>query len=53
MEEPKLEGTFDLNKILVPRLPGDEVKVKLWSKGETKTVTVKLQEVVNAPTQDL
>jgi serine protease Do len=53
IEGQKLEGTFDLNKILVPRLPGESVKVKLWSRGETKTVTVKLQEVVNTPTQDL
>jgi S1-C subfamily serine protease len=41
----KVEGTFDLNKILIPKKPGDKVEVKFWSKGQTKTATVTLQEV--------
>lgn len=41
----KVEGTFDLNKALIPHKPGDTVTVKYWSKGETKTTKVKLQEI--------
>jgi S1-C subfamily serine protease len=41
----KIDGTFDMNRILVPKKPGDVVSVKFWSNGETKTVRVKLQEL--------
>ncbi|AIE84270.1 serine protease HtrA [Fimbriimonas ginsengisoli Gsoil 348] len=41
----KVEGTFDLNKILIPRKPGDKVQVRFWSKGQTKTTSVVLQEI--------
>jgi S1-C subfamily serine protease len=45
IDDQKVEGTFDLNKALVPHKPGDTVTVKYWSKGETKTAKVKLQEI--------
>jgi S1-C subfamily serine protease len=41
----KIDGTFDMNRILVPKKPGDVVSVKFWSNGATKTVRVKLQEL--------
>jgi serine protease Do len=41
----KVDGTFDLNRILIPKKPGDTVTVKFWSKGTIKTTQVKLQEI--------
>lgn len=40
-----VNGSFDLNKILIPHKPGDKVQVKFWSKGATKTASVTLQEI--------
>ena len=45
IEGEKINGTFDLNKALVPHKPGDKVKVKYWSRGEIKNATVTLQEI--------
>ncbi|MGV3617992.1 MAG: S1C family serine protease [Fimbriimonas sp.] len=45
IDNQKVEGTFDLNKALVPHKPGDTVTVKYWSRGQTKTAKVKLQEI--------
>lgn len=39
-----VESTFDLNRALVPKRPGDVVKVKFWSRGEVKTASVTLRE---------
>jgi S1-C subfamily serine protease len=36
-----------LNKVLTPHKPGETVSVKYWSKGQTKTAQVKLQELQN------
>ena len=44
----EINGTFDLNKALIPHKPGESVTVKFWSKGQTKTAKVNLQEVVRA-----
>ena len=41
----KIDGTFDLNRLLVPKKPGDVVSVKYWSKGTVKTTQVTLQEI--------
>lgn len=41
----EVNGTFDLNKVLIPHKPGDTVKVKYWDGGATKEATVKLQEI--------
>jgi S1-C subfamily serine protease len=41
----KVEGSFDLNRILVPKKAGDSVRLKLWSRGKEKTISVKLQEL--------
>jgi len=38
-------GMFDLNKILMAKKPGEKVAVKYWSKGETKTAQVSLQDL--------
>ena len=43
-----LEGSFTLNKVLTPKKPGDKAQMKFWSKGETKTVTLTLQEITPA-----
>lgn len=40
-----VNNTFELNKILVPKRPGDRVTVTYWSRGETKTAQVTLAEV--------
>jgi len=40
-----LEGSFTLNKVLTPKKPGDKAQLKFWSKGQTKTVTLTLQEI--------
>ncbi|MEZ0325896.1 MAG: S1C family serine protease [Fimbriimonas sp.] len=36
---------ISLNKVLTPHKPGETVSVKFWSKGQTKTAQVKLQEL--------
>ncbi len=36
---------FDLNKSLLTKKPGDKVSVSFWSKGETKTADVTLQDL--------
>ncbi|MDX2065572.1 MAG: trypsin-like peptidase domain-containing protein [Fimbriimonadaceae bacterium] len=41
----KVEGSFDLNRILVPKKAGDSVRLKVWSRGKEKTISVKLQEL--------
>jgi S1-C subfamily serine protease len=45
IDEQKVDGTFDLNKALIPHKPGDTVTVKYWSRGETKTAKIALQEI--------
>ena len=40
----QIDGTFDLNRALVPKKPGDEVEVSVWSRGQAKKVRFKLQE---------
>jgi S1-C subfamily serine protease len=40
-----IEGSFTLNKVLTPKKPGDTARVKFWSKGQTKTATLTLQEI--------
>ncbi len=36
---------FDLNKVLMEKKPGETVPVKFWSKGQTKTAQVVLQDL--------
>ena len=36
---------FDLNKALMAKKPGDHVQVRFWSKGQTKTADVTLQDL--------
>ena len=36
---------FDLNKVLMGKKPGETVSVKYWSKGQSKTARVTLQEL--------
>jgi len=43
--DEKVEGTFDLNRALVPRKPGEQVTVKYWSKGQIKSTKLTLQEI--------
>jgi len=38
----RIDRALDINQALVPRKPGDVVKVEFWSKGETKTTSVTL-----------
>lgn len=45
IEDTEINGSFDLNRALVPRKPGDTVTVKFWSNGETKTARIKLVEI--------
>lgn len=45
VDDQPIEGTFDLNKVLVPKKPGDKVNVKYWSKGKIQTRAITLQEV--------
>ena len=40
-----VENRFDLNKEILTKKPGDKVKVKIWSAGTEKEVTVTLQEI--------
>jgi S1-C subfamily serine protease len=41
----KTESLFDLNRVLVPKKPGDVVTIKVWSKGQEKTIKIALQEL--------
>jgi S1-C subfamily serine protease len=41
----RINGAFDLNRVLVPKKPGDVVNVKFWSKGQEKTARILLQEI--------
>jgi S1-C subfamily serine protease len=43
----KIDTTFDLNKILLPKKVGDKVRVKYWHAGQTKEVTITLAETSN------
>ncbi len=45
IEGEKIESTFDMNKALLTRKPGDKVKVKFWSKGKTQEASVALVEI--------
>ncbi|CAN5377823.1 hypothetical protein BH11ARM1_BH11ARM1_08900 [soil metagenome] len=40
-----VNDTVSLNQILVPHKPGDVVSIRFWSKGQTKTVKLTLQEL--------
>jgi S1-C subfamily serine protease len=40
----KIDSTFDLNKVLLPKKVGDQVKVKYWHAGQTKEATIALAE---------
>ena len=41
----KLEGTTTLSSVIAKKQPGDTVSLKVLSKGEEKTVSVKLEEL--------
>ncbi len=41
----KLEGTTTLSSVISKKKPGDTISLKVLSKGEEKTVTVKLEEL--------
>ena len=45
VDDTEIDGSFDLNKALVPKKPGDTVRVKYWSKGKELTKSIVLQEV--------
>jgi S1-C subfamily serine protease len=45
IDDTTLDTPFVLNRVLLPHKPGDKVKVKYWSHGQTKTATLTLQEV--------
>lgn len=51
IDDIPVDGSFALNKALMPRKPGDSAKVKVWSKGQTKLIELKLQEVRSEPGQ--
>lgn len=44
IEGQKIDTTFDLNKILLPKKIGDKIKVKFWHAGQTKETSVVLSE---------
>ena len=44
VEGQKIESTFDLNKVLLPKKVGDKVKVKFWHAGQTKETNISLAE---------
>lgn len=44
IENSTLNLPIDLTKALIDKRPGDKVRVTYWSKGQTKTVDVTLQE---------
>lgn len=41
----EIESTFDLNKAIVTKKAGDKVKVKIWSAGATKELSVTLADL--------
>lgn len=41
----KIENTFDLNKVILPKNVGDKVKVKFWHAGAIKESTITLAEI--------
>jgi len=41
----KIESTFDLNKVILPKNVGEKVKVKFWHAGQTKETTITLTEI--------
>ena len=41
----KIDNSFDLNKVLLPKKVGDQVKVKFWHAGQTKDASVTLAEM--------
>jgi S1-C subfamily serine protease len=43
-----IDGQFALNRALNAKKPGDKVQVKWWSRGQTKTATLTLQETGGA-----
>jgi len=45
VEGQKIDTSFDLNKVLLPRKVGDKVKVKFWHAGQTKETTITLAEM--------
>lgn len=45
MDGQKLNSSLDVYQILTDKKPEDPVSVKFWSKGNVKTVSVKLQEL--------
>lgn len=45
LDGQKVDDTLALNKLLNNKKPGDKVKLEFWSRGETKTVDVALQEL--------
>lgn len=45
LDDKPIQGSFDLNKALVPKKPGESVSVKFWSRGAIQTKTLVLQEV--------
>ncbi len=40
----KINSVFDLNKCLLPKKVGDQLKVKYWREGQTKETTIALTE---------
>lgn len=47
----EIEGSFDLNRALTPHKPGDTVKVKIWSEGNTRTIDLPLIQVESRAVQ--
>jgi serine protease Do len=45
IDDVKVDAPLALNQVLNNRRPGEKVKVRYWTKGETKTVDVALTEV--------
>ncbi|MBI1331540.1 MAG: trypsin-like peptidase domain-containing protein [Armatimonadetes bacterium] len=41
----KIDSSFDLNKVLLPKKVGDKVSVKYWHDGQTKQTSVTLEEM--------
>jgi len=45
IDDQTVDSAFALNRALLPHRPGDKVKIKYWSKGESKVATLTLTEV--------
>ena len=43
--DEKLETPLDLNRTIMDRKAGEKIQVQYWSKGQTRTTTVTLQEL--------